>query len=142
MLVISIFSFSHCVFYCVKERNCHFSNAEFVVCKCIQFGRVQNFAILAMLNLSSANAFSLVVPKILSFGKGLIWINRFPKCSKLSFHRAGLMYNVTMLCGKISVRLYDVNTFSCFVGRNPNDQHTGSVTCVSTLLCIVLCFVN
>lgn len=28
-----------------------------------------------------------------------------------------------------TLRLYDVNTFQCFVGRNPNDQHTAAVTC-------------
>ena len=32
------------------------------------------------------------------------------------------------------VRLYDVNTFQCFVGRNPNDQHTGPITGVSMLV--------
>ena len=30
-----------------------------------------------------------------------------------------------------SVRLYDVNTFQCFVSGNPKDQHTGPITCVS-----------
>ena len=28
------------------------------------------------------------------------------------------------------VRLYDVNTFQCFVASNPNDQHTGPITAV------------
>ena len=49
MLVTSIFSFSHNVFYTVKDRNHHFSH----------------------IILSSANAFNLVTPKILSFGKEL-----------------------------------------------------------------------
>ncbi|WAR15186.1 CSTF1-like protein, partial [Mya arenaria] len=30
---------------------------------------------------------------------------------------------------EIIVRMYDVKTFSCYVGRNPNDQHTAAVTC-------------
>ena len=45
MVVISIFSYSHSVFYHIKESNHHFSN----VCKCFQIGLI----------------------KILSFGKGL-----------------------------------------------------------------------
>ena len=47
MLVTSILSFSHSVFYFIKERNCHFSNI-------------------------SANAFNLVTFKNLSFGKVLV----------------------------------------------------------------------
>ena len=43
MLVTSIFSFSHNVFYSVKERNSYFSNLYFVVCKCFQFGYIQTF---------------------------------------------------------------------------------------------------
>ena len=50
MLVISIFSFSHSVFYSVKKGE---------------------IVILATFNLSSANAFNLVMSKIVSFGKGL-----------------------------------------------------------------------
>ena len=42
MLVTSIFSFSHSVFYSIKEINPHFSNIQFVVCKCFQFSHVQN----------------------------------------------------------------------------------------------------
>ena len=48
MLVTSIFSFSLNVFYSVKERDGHFSNAD----------------------LSSTNAFNFVISKILLFGKG------------------------------------------------------------------------
>ena len=36
----NIFSFSHSVFYSIKERNCHFSNAQFVCCKCFQNDQV------------------------------------------------------------------------------------------------------
>ena len=42
MLVTSIFSFSHSVFYSIKEINHHFSNIQFVVCKCFHFGHIQN----------------------------------------------------------------------------------------------------
>ena len=50
MLVTSIFSFSHSVFYPVSDRNHHLSYSFF---------------------LSSANAFNLVTCKILLFGKQL-----------------------------------------------------------------------
>ena len=36
MLVTSIFSFFHNVFYPIKERNQHFSYIEFVACSCFQ----------------------------------------------------------------------------------------------------------
>ena len=49
MLVTSIFSFSHSVFYSIKKK----------------------IVILAMFKMSSANAFNLVMSKLLSFGKGL-----------------------------------------------------------------------
>ena len=45
MLVTSIFSISHSVFYSIKDSNHHFSNIYFVICKCFQFGHVQNFFI-------------------------------------------------------------------------------------------------
>jgi len=35
------------------------------------------------------------------------------------------------VCVCVTVRMYDVNTFQCFVGRNPNDQHDAALTCVS-----------
>ena len=38
----SNFSFSHIVFYSIKYRNYHFCYISFVVCKCFQFGLVQN----------------------------------------------------------------------------------------------------
>ena len=37
MLVTRIFSFSHNVFYPIKEINFHYSNIEIVACKCFQF---------------------------------------------------------------------------------------------------------
>ena len=42
MLVTSIFSFFHSVFYPIKDRNHHLSYVYFVVCKCFQFGHIQN----------------------------------------------------------------------------------------------------
>ena len=42
MLMTSIFSFSHNVFCPIKDRNHHFSNIEFIVSKCFQFGLGQN----------------------------------------------------------------------------------------------------
>ena len=45
MLVTSIFSFFHNVFYPLKERNHHFSDIKFVVCNCFQFGQGQNFVV-------------------------------------------------------------------------------------------------
>lgn len=46
----------------------------------------------------------------------------------MSFHPSGDY----LLVGtqQPTLRLYDVNTFQCFVGRNPNDQHTGPITSV------------
>ena len=40
MLVTSIFSFTHNVFYPVKYRFCRLSRHEIVICKCFQFGQV------------------------------------------------------------------------------------------------------
>ena len=45
MLVTSIFSFSHIVFYSIKDRNPHFRNIQFVVCMCFQFGLIQDFVV-------------------------------------------------------------------------------------------------
>ena len=51
LLVTSNFSFSHSVFYPLRELSANFIKLKIVVCKLFQFGRVQN----------------------LSFGKGLRW---------------------------------------------------------------------
>ena len=47
MLVTSIFSFFHNVFYSIKDRNHYHSNItlNFVVCKCFQFGKCPNFVV-------------------------------------------------------------------------------------------------
>ena len=45
MLVTSIFSFSHNVFYSIKDRNYHLCYISFVVCKCFQFGQGQIFVV-------------------------------------------------------------------------------------------------
>ena len=44
-------SFSYNVSYAIKDRNCHFCYIEFVVCKCFQFGLVQNFVVLEWVNI-------------------------------------------------------------------------------------------
>ena len=44
MLVPSFSSFSHNDFYHMVDRNNHFINILFVICKGFQFGLVQNFA--------------------------------------------------------------------------------------------------
>ena len=41
----SNFSISNNVFYPIKDRNYHFFYIEFVVCKCFEFGMVQNFVV-------------------------------------------------------------------------------------------------
>ena len=41
--VTTILSFSHSVVYFIKERNRHFSNILFVVCKCFQLGYFKEF---------------------------------------------------------------------------------------------------
>ena len=43
MLVTSIYSFSHSVFYSIIDINHNFSNVVFVVCKCFRFGHVQDW---------------------------------------------------------------------------------------------------
>ena len=43
--VTSIFSFSNHVFYHIKDRNHHLCFVYFVVCKCFQFGHIQNFVV-------------------------------------------------------------------------------------------------
>ena len=43
MLVASIFSFSHNVFYHITDKNHCFSDIRFVFRKCLEFGNVQNF---------------------------------------------------------------------------------------------------
>ena len=45
MLVISIFSFSHNVFYSFQHKCQFLSHYYFVVCKCLDFGQVQNFVV-------------------------------------------------------------------------------------------------
>ena len=40
----SIFSFSHNVFYSIKNRKYHLCYIYFVVCKCFQFGQGQYFS--------------------------------------------------------------------------------------------------
>ena len=47
MLVTSIFSFSHNVFYIIKDRNYHrhLCYIYFVVCKCFEFGQGQIFVV-------------------------------------------------------------------------------------------------
>ena len=50
MLVTSIFSFSHNVFYPIKDRNLHLSYNYFVICKCVQFDLVQNFVVWVRVN--------------------------------------------------------------------------------------------
>ena len=41
----SNFSFPHNVFNSIKDRNYHFCYTQFVVCKCFQFGLVQNLLV-------------------------------------------------------------------------------------------------
>ena len=52
MLVTSIFSFSHHVFYPIKDRNHHICYIYFVVCKYFQFGQAQIFVVWEWVNLT------------------------------------------------------------------------------------------
>ena len=63
MLVTSIFSFSHSVFYSIRKINHHFSNIQLVVCKCFQFGHVRNSVVWERVKFGSVYNFL--------FGKGL-----------------------------------------------------------------------
>ena len=86
MLVISIFSSSHNVFYSISNRNYHLCYIYFVVCKCFQFGQGQIFVIREWF-------------KKMPFGKGLMpplqreWLIQsfFPSLSFISdFFRSKL----------------------------------------------------
>ena len=46
MLVTSIFSFYHSVFYPIKEILHHLNDIEIAVCKCFEFRQGQNFIVL------------------------------------------------------------------------------------------------
>ena len=50
MLVTSIFSFSHNVFYSIKDRNYHLCYIYSVFCKCFQFGQGQFFIVWEWVN--------------------------------------------------------------------------------------------
>ena len=71
MLVTSIFSFFHNVFYALQDRNYHLCYIYFVVCKCFEFGQSQIFVVWEWVNSLFANAFKLITSKFLLFGKGL-----------------------------------------------------------------------
>ena len=53
------FLLSHNVFSPIRDRNRHFSNIEFVVCKCFQFGKGQNFVFGKELTFSQMTIFRL-----------------------------------------------------------------------------------
>ena len=50
MLVTSMFSFSHNVFYTIKDRNYHLCYIYFVVCKYFEFGQGQFFVVWEWVN--------------------------------------------------------------------------------------------
>ena len=72
------------IFYSIKEINHHFSNIQFVVCKCFQFSHVQNSVVWEM---SFGNVFKRLVLQTRKnqgfFGKGLNF-NRLPNRHWLS----------------------------------------------------------
>ena len=45
MLVTGIFSFAHNVFYFSQHKFQFLNHYDFVVCKCFEFGKGQNFAV-------------------------------------------------------------------------------------------------
>ena len=47
--------FPQCFFYSIKDRNHVFSNNDFVVCKCFEFGQGQNFVIQYRVNFADKN---------------------------------------------------------------------------------------
>ena len=47
---IGIFSFSQNVFYSIRDRNHHFSNIWYVVCRCFESGQVQKFVVWKRVN--------------------------------------------------------------------------------------------
>ena len=61
MLITSIFSFSHSVFYLNEDRNHYFSNIKFFVYNSFEFGPVQKFVIWKRLNPSPNKPWFLCV---------------------------------------------------------------------------------
>ena len=57
MLVTSIFSFSHNVFYSSRHKFQFLSHNYFVICKCFEFGPVYNFVVRSRVNASTTDSF-------------------------------------------------------------------------------------
>ena len=93
----SNFSFSHNVFYSIKDRNYHFCYIYFVVCKCFQFGQVQNFVVWERVKTSPA----------IYEGKVAIQVENCIFCS----------YNKVLFYGQIFLKFvlfpYIIDTFLC-----------------------------
>ena len=72
MLVTSNYSFSYNVFLPIKDKNDHLSFIYSVVCKCFQFGQVQNFGVYT--HLESCITLSLFTKQcfVLSLVKGFL----------------------------------------------------------------------
>ena len=62
---------NHSIFFPVNERHHHLRYSQFFVCKCFQFGLVQNFVVWEWVKMPSAICFNLDQSKMLSSGNGL-----------------------------------------------------------------------
>ena len=83
LLVTSIFSFSHSVFYPFRKLSAIFIKLEIIVCKLFQLGRVQNLLFGKGLRLYQMTII-LSLSKMKAFADDTLYIN--PKIS-LVFHR-------------------------------------------------------
>ena len=74
MPVTSIFFFSHNVFYPIKDRYHHLGNNQFVVCKCFQFGRGQDFVIWQRVKIAmvSKPMYRLFLQSVDNFGNVIV----------------------------------------------------------------------
>ena len=128
MLVTSIFSFSHSVFYSVRERNRHFSNVQFVVCKCFQYGHVQNFLVWQglkdhkFLTVLMKKAFENIVGKREMLVIGIFSL--FPQCSPSFLRQYHAVSNILVNCLEMLSTL--VSPLICLVMKSYFDKRKQS----------------
>ena len=96
MLVNSIFSFSHNVFYSIKDRNYHSCYIYFGICKCFQFEQGQIFVIWEWVN-------PLQINKIFNWSKSKAFVDdKINVTEKLKF----VLVKVENIVGKGEIAGY------------------------------------
>ena len=91
MLVTSIFSFSHNVFFPIKDKNHHLEYIYFVVCKYFEFAPVYDFchSVKNFLAKSTLHSCSLLIFQSQSFKRKLFWrlMLDFTETEKTFYHK-------------------------------------------------------